>query len=204
MTGRIKLSVLLFGSAALIVAAIAAGQIDRASADPAGPPGGLDVTVINTPLPVTGTVNVGNTPLDVNVNSLPGTPLELDFNYHPVSLDCRNDPPNSVCSDSDNPDDTAPKLIHTATVGVVVEDGAGGCRAVAQIQDSGNGSVFRTLLEAYATPESPGVLSLTFAKPILIGAEDGVTLQMTALLNDPDPNSHCRANATFGVELMAP
>ena len=33
-----------------------------------GPPGGLNVNVVNTPLPVQGTVNVGNFPASTNVN----------------------------------------------------------------------------------------------------------------------------------------
>ena len=55
MTGRIKLSALLLGTTALIVAAIVAGRIDRASAAPPGPPT-APVEVVNEPsdpVPVT-------------------------------------------------------------------------------------------------------------------------------------------------------
>ena len=55
MTGRIKLSVLLLGITAFIVAAIVAGQIDRANAVPPGPPQSVPVEVVNTevnPVPV--------------------------------------------------------------------------------------------------------------------------------------------------------
>jgi len=48
-----------------------------ASTPAAGPPSGIDVTVINTPLPVQGTVNVGNFPASNTVTgsvSITGTP----------------------------------------------------------------------------------------------------------------------------------
>ena len=48
MTGRIKPSVPIFGSAVLIGAAMAAGLIDQAAAGPPGPPEAVPVEVLNT------------------------------------------------------------------------------------------------------------------------------------------------------------
>ena len=62
-----------------MVAAIAAGPIDPASAAPAGPPDGLDVRVINettNPVPVTGSLNIGNQ-VDVNVTNDETNPIPV-------------------------------------------------------------------------------------------------------------------------------
>lgn len=59
------------------VLAIALGVPSSSPTQAAGPPSGLDVTVTNTPLPVQGTVNVGNLPSTQSISgsvSITGTP----------------------------------------------------------------------------------------------------------------------------------
>src|SRR5689334_2921167 len=62
----------------LLVAVLAVGlSVPANRAAGGGPPSGLDVNVINTPLPVQGTVNVGNFPATSSVSgsvSISGTP----------------------------------------------------------------------------------------------------------------------------------
>ena len=87
MIGKIKISILLLGSIALIAAAIAAGQIDQASAVPPGPPESVPVEVINTPLPITGDVGVTfPASQDVNVTNFPST-QDVNVTNLPASQD---------------------------------------------------------------------------------------------------------------------
>jgi hypothetical protein len=83
---------------ASILAVLTAPATTRA-ADP-GPAGGLNVNVVNTPLPVQGTVNVGNFPASSTVSgsvSITGTP----------NVNVVNAPSNPVSvRDVDNPAQT--------------------------------------------------------------------------------------------------
>lgn len=124
--------------------------------------------------------------------------LELDVNYTHFATDCFVSATELICEKVQNPDADLPKLIHTATISLFAEPGHS-CRATLEIlntHDSGGNSP--ELLTVFATGQSPGSASVTFAVPILI--EDRDSLRVVAS-NIAGLMGGCQAWATAGVEL---
>lgn len=124
--------------------------------------------------------------------------LELDVNYRHFIAGCIVVAPESACQTALNPDADSPKLIHTATISLFAEPGhsCGATLEIINVQDSGGSSP--ELLTVFATGQSPGSASVTFAAPILI--EDRDSLRVAAS-NIDGLMGGCRAEATAGVEL---
>ena len=124
--------------------------------------------------------------------------LELDVNYTHFHTGCTVSATESLCEIVQNPDAESPKLIHTATISLFAEPGHS-CRAALEIinqQDSGGNSP--ELLTVFATGQSPGSATVTFAEPILI--EDRDSLRFIAA-NIAGLMGGCRAEAAAGVQL---
>ncbi|MGH9779743.1 MAG: hypothetical protein ACRD5I_15170, partial [Candidatus Acidiferrales bacterium] len=108
--------------------------------------------------------------------------LELGVNYRHLNRDCSVQASEISCStetSSDiNPDLAVPKLIHSATLSLLAEPGHT-CEAFLEIKDVlDNGFTTVNLLAVFATEQSPGALSLTFVRPILLEDRDQFRLRV--------------------------
>jgi len=136
--------------------------------------------------------------LNVNVLSLPDDALELGVNYETIDMKCITNIDEISCTNDAQPDDTAVKLVHTITLTLVADPGHV-CKAYVSILDEHDfGSAVRRLLVLYATPESPGVSTLAFPRPILIEDRD----QFRLLAGNTDfQQGGCQGQGTLGVEI---
>jgi len=136
--------------------------------------------------------------LNVNVLSLPDDALELGVNYETIELRCITDSDEISCAKNAQPDDTAAKLVHTITLALVADPGHL-CKAYVSIVDLQDfGAAVRKLLVLYATPESPGVSTLAFSRPILIEDQDSFRLIAE---NTDSQYGGCQGQGTLGVEI---
>jgi hypothetical protein len=132
------------------------------------------------------------------VATIAGTDLVLDDNYEQVEFSCTVESTEPGCSDPDDPDDAAIKLIHTATISVSADPGHT-CVAdieIINVHDFGFNSP--SLLKVFATEHSPGSSSVTYSRPILIEARDSFRLVVG---NVSGASGGCRGSANVGVEL---